>query len=169
MAELSTLAAQATTYGVGLLLDDGDIVFEAGSPETVAGLPNLMQALQLRILTPWGTDPINAAYGLDVRDAFTLGLSRDAMKALLRLNLIRTVAGDPRVAALRAVMFDDDPAYLAAHPGATVPEGSDARRRALVEIDLDPVPVRQGQGATPSVAALTGDGTALSLLTDLSW
>ena len=168
MAQLSSQAAEAATYGVGLVLDDGDIVLSGGRPETVSGLPNLMQALELRILTPWGSDPINAGYGLDLRDVFTIGLSRDAMKALIRLNLIRTVAADPRVAGLRGVLFDDDPAYLAAHPGATAPVGSDARRRALVEIDLDPVAVGQ-PGATPSVAALTGSGAALSLLTDLSW
>lgn len=169
MAELSRQAAEAAAYRVGLLLDDGDIVFEGGTPETVSGLPNLVQALQLRILTPWGTDPINSAYGLDLRDAFTIGLGRDAMKALVRLNLIRTVSADPRVAELRAVLFDDDPAYLIAHPGATVPTNSDQRRHALAEIDFDPVPVQRAPGAAASVTALTGSSAALSLLTDLSW
>lgn len=169
MAELSKQAAEEATYGIGLLLDDGDIVFEAGTPGTVSGLPNLVQALQLRILTPWGTDPINSAYGLDLRDAFTIGLGRDAMKALVRLNLIRTVSADPRVAELRAVLFDDDPAYFAAHPGATAPANSDQRRHAMVEVDFDPVPVQQTPGATASVTALTGSSPALSLLTDLSW
>ncbi|GAB3918282.1 hypothetical protein GCM10011575_34810 [Microlunatus endophyticus] len=169
MAELSRADAEATAYGVGLLLDDGDVVLEGGTLQTVEGLANLAQVLQLRMLTPWGTDPINAAYGLDLRDALTIGLGRDAMKALVRLNLIRTVAADPRVSEVRSVLFDDDPDYIAAHPDAAVAPGdSERRRRALVEITFDPVPLPQDGTAGMSAAALTG-GTGVSLLTDLSW
>jgi hypothetical protein len=169
MAELSRIDAEAAAYGVGLLLDDGDVVLEGGRLQTVEGLANLAQALQLRILTPWGTDPINASYGLDLRDALTIGLGRDAMKAMVRLNLIRTVAADPRVSEVRSVLFDDDPDYIATHPdAAVVPGDTDRRRRALTEITFDPVPLPQDGTAGMSVAALTG-GTGVSLLTDLSW
>jgi phage baseplate assembly protein W len=168
MAELSRQAAEAAAYGVGLLLDDGDVVIDGGQPAIVSGLANLAQALQLRVLTPRGTDPLNGNYGLDLSDALTVGLSRDAMKALVRLNLVRTVAADPRVSEVRSVLFDDDPDYVAAHPDAAPLSGDRARRRSLVEITFDPVPLPSGAAASTSVAALTG-GSAISLLTDLSW
>jgi hypothetical protein len=169
MVELSRQAAEASAYGVGLLVDDGDVVLEGGPPVTVEGLANLVQALQLRVLTPWATDPVNAAYGLDLRDALTVGLGRDAMKALVRLNLIRTITGDPRVSEVRSVLFDDDADYLATHPdAAAAPGDTERRRRALVEISFDPVPLPRGTDAGSSVAALAG-GSAVSLLTDLSW
>lgn len=167
MAELSRSAGEAAAYGVGVLLDDGDIVLDDGRLVTVTGLANLGQALRLRVLTPWGTDPLNSRYGLDLRDTLTIGLGRDAMKVLVRLNLVRAVAADPRVSDVRSVLFDDDPDYIAAHPEAALVEGdADRRRRALAEITFEPVPV-PGDRAASSAAALTG--SAVTLLTDLSW
>ncbi|CCK24483.1 hypothetical protein BN159_0104 [Streptomyces davaonensis JCM 4913] len=104
-------------YGSGFRLQDGDLVLTAdppdGEPQLVHGLANLEQALTLRLLTPFGTDPVNAGYGLDVRGAFTGGNNRRTVKELIRLEVVRTLGSDPRVREVTEVLFDDDPQFLA--------------------------------------------------------
>jgi hypothetical protein len=62
------------SFGRSLLLADGDLVFDGTAFAEISGLDNLTQALTLRILTPYGSDPVNTVYGLDVSQAFTQGL-----------------------------------------------------------------------------------------------
>jgi hypothetical protein len=105
-------------FGRSLLLVNGDLVFDGTGFAEISGLDNLRQALTLRILTPYGSDPVNTAYGLDVTQAFTQGLGRQMVKQLIQMNLIRTLASDPRVDEVRDVVFDDDPNF----PGGPAPE-----------------------------------------------
>jgi hypothetical protein len=104
-------------FGSSFLLEDGDLVLSIGDlkgePQLVHGLANLKQALTLRLLTPYGTDPVNATYGLDARRAFTGGHSRRMVKELIRLEVVRTLASDPRVREVSDVLFDDDPQFVA--------------------------------------------------------
>lgn len=163
-----------SAYGRSLFLDEGDLILEAGRLREVEGVENLIQGLVLRLRTPWAGDRLNATYGLDVTDAFTAGLPRALAKEVLRLNLIRTVSGDPRVADVDRVLFDDDDAYLAAHPEAASPHLD--RRSALVEVGVSPVvPARAGSlpvSAAALAAAAAGDGQALgvvTLLAEVKW
>jgi len=105
-----------TAFGYSLQLDNGDLIIENGQLLTVAGKPNLIQALTLRVLTPYGSDQFNTTYGLDVSQAFTQPNGLRMVKELLKLNLVRTLGADPRVDDIREVLFDDDPAYWANHP-----------------------------------------------------
>jgi phage baseplate assembly protein W len=104
-------------YGCGFRLQDGDLVLTADAlsaePQLVHGLANLEQALTLRLLTPFGTDPLNAGYGLDVRRAFTGANNRRTVKELIRLEVVRTLGSDPRVREVTEVLFDDDPQFVA--------------------------------------------------------
>jgi hypothetical protein len=104
-------------FGSSFLLEDGDLVLSTGDltgePQLVQGLANLKQALTLRLLTPYGTDQVNATYGLDARGAFTGGHSRRMVKELIRLEVVRTLASDPRVGEVTDVLFDDDPQFVA--------------------------------------------------------
>lgn len=127
-------------FGRGLLLDDGDLVFEDGRLLTAEGIANLTQALGLRILTPLGSDRFDTGYGLDVRQAFTEPNGVRMVKELLRLNLVATLAGDPRVNEVTRVVFDDDPGGPATDP-ATRQQVLDAHQRRLwtVEVDVDTV------------------------------
>jgi hypothetical protein len=60
------------------------------------------------------------------------------VKELLRLELVRTIGADPRVSDVRSVLFDDDPAFLAAHPGgAADAEARRLRRTWAVEVDVE--------------------------------
>lgn len=144
-------------YKSGLLLQDGDLVLSGSQLVEVSGVANLQQGLTLRVLTPLGTDPLNVGYGLDVSEAFTGSLTRQLAKEVLRLNLIRTVGSDPRVAEVVSVLFDDDPDYLAAHPEAAS-STSRQRRVALVEIIVQPVAPASALGTpgAPGLGILAG-------------
>lgn len=103
-------------FGYSLALVDGDVVFDNDTLRPVQGKRNLLQALELRVLTPFGSDIFNTSYGLDVQQAFTQPGSVRMVKELIKLSLVRTLATDPRVHDIREVLFEDDPRYLARHP-----------------------------------------------------
>ncbi|QIS19634.1 hypothetical protein [Nocardia terpenica] len=89
--------------GTGIRLDSGDLVWELGDLALASGLPNLAQALELRVLTPLGSDRYDTRYGLDYRSVFTTAASAQQMRDLVRLNIVRTVGGDTRVQDIRDV------------------------------------------------------------------
>ena len=125
-----------TTFGYSLELDDGDLVIENDQLLTIAGKPNLIQALTLRVLTPYGSDLFNTTYGLDVSQAFTQPQGLRMVKELIKLNLVRTLGSDPRVDDIRDVLFDDDPAYLAAHPETDPRTLLDQHHRRLWQVEV---------------------------------
>jgi hypothetical protein len=166
MSSYSLEAREQATYGRGLLLEDGDLVLDAGRLAEIAGVANLRQGLELRLATPWASDLLDVRYGLDVRDSFTAGLPRPMVKDVLRLSIIRSLAGDPRVAAVDRVLFDDDPEYLAAHPGTEAATGD--VRTALVEITVSPVPP-PADVADPTSDPTTGAAATVQVLADVRW
>ncbi|MFI6166356.1 hypothetical protein ACIBCN_06165 [Nocardia sp. NPDC051052] len=97
----------------GIRLDHGDIVLDHGRIAQLEGIPNLAQALQIRLLTPLGDDRYDIRYGLDYRSVFTTPTTAHEMRDLLRLNLVRTLTTDPRVAEIRDIEVVD--AELDAH------------------------------------------------------
>jgi hypothetical protein len=137
--------AGESTFGHSLALVDGDIVFDDDAAaglrrlRVVADRPNLLQALQLRVLTPFGSDPFNVTYGLDVRQAFTRPGSVRLVKELIKLNLVRTLGTDRRVRDVREILFSDDPGYAARHleTGAATLRDERHRRFWQVEVILD--------------------------------
>jgi hypothetical protein len=106
-------------FGLSLQLDDGDLVLSDGpqiSLKTISGVPNALQALVVRVLTPFGSDIFNVTYGLDVRQALVEPHDIRTAKQLLKLSLVQTLATDPRVLDVRDILFKDDPAYKDRHP-----------------------------------------------------
>ncbi|WP_199512719.1 hypothetical protein [Nucisporomicrobium flavum] len=124
-------------FGASFLLSDGDLVFTAAGVELVQGLPTLTQALTLRLLTPYGTDRVNATYGLDAREAFSGNHDRTMLKELIRLEVLRTLSGDPRVREVTGVLFDDDPDFPAGAgaAGAAPPDHHARLWRVLVTVE----------------------------------
>ncbi|MCP2341336.1 hypothetical protein [Actinomadura rupiterrae] len=134
------MSAATAAFGRSLLLDDGDLVFAGGGLREVEGLPNLVQALTARVLTPFGSDPFNTGYGLDIAAAFTLPNTVSGVKQLVQLNLVRTLGADPRVRDIRRVVFDDDPDLTAADPAQAAAAGLARTRRTLTaRVDVDTV------------------------------
>jgi hypothetical protein len=106
-------------YGMSLAFDDGDLVLDGTgglAPVVIAGVPNALQAMGLRLLTPFGTDPFNVTYGLDVRAIFVEPNDVRAVKQLIKLSLVQTLATDPRVKDVREILFKDDAEYRERHP-----------------------------------------------------
>ncbi|HYY81162.1 MAG TPA: hypothetical protein VFD04_18570 [Actinomycetes bacterium] len=97
----------AADLGHSLALVDGDLVLEGGNLAEVSGLPNLVQALALRVLTPLGSDQFNTGYGFDAENVFTQPASARTVRDLLTLNLVRTLGTDDRVREVRDVVFLD--------------------------------------------------------------
>ncbi|MFD7297821.1 hypothetical protein ACFV9W_31435 [Streptomyces sp. NPDC059897] len=128
----------ATGYGYGssLLLEDGDLVLSGGTLAQVHEMANLRQALSLRLLTPYGTDRVHSTYGLDVRGAFTEGHGRRTVREVVRLEVVRTLATDPRVREVMSVLFNDDPEFVAqVRAAGGRPAGRhDRSRRLVVEV-----------------------------------
>ncbi|MFF9909545.1 hypothetical protein [Streptomyces sp. NPDC013457] len=100
----------AEPLGHSLLLDNGDLVLHSGELVKVRGLANLVQALTLSLLTPYGSDRFDARYGLSVTEAFGRPGGPRVVQELLRLEIVRTLAADPRVNEVTEVTFTGDPA-----------------------------------------------------------
>jgi hypothetical protein len=133
-----TSPTPAGLFGRSLLLDDGDLVFEGGALVEIDGKPNLVQALTLRVLTPFGSDRFNVGYGLDLTQAFLEPTGVRMVKEIIKLSLVSTLGTDPRVREVRQVTFDDDPERLAAHPelGPSV-RAAHHRRVWTVNVDIE--------------------------------
>ncbi len=140
-----------TAFGYSLQLDNGDLVIEHNQLRTVAGKPNLIQALTLRVLTPYGSDQFNTTYGLDVSQAFTQPNGLSMVRELIKLNLVRTLGTDPRVDDITTIVFDDDPAYLAAHPEIDPQMLIDQHHRRLWQVEVT-LTTAQSQPVTLPVA-----------------
>ena len=95
--------------GHGLALVDGDLVLDGGTLAEVRDLPNLVQALTLRVLTPFGSDVFNTGYGFDAATVFTRPADARTVADLIRLNLVRTLATDARVREIRDVTVTPAP------------------------------------------------------------
>src|SRR5438093_953339 len=125
-----------TIFGHSLKMVDGDLVVQDGGLQEIAGQDNLLQALVLRILTPFGSDIFNTSYGLDIRAAFTEPNPVHIVKELIKLNLVRTLGMDPRVHDVRDIIFEDDPAYSARHPEVSPERVRDDRHRRSWKVDV---------------------------------
>ena len=102
-------------------------------------MANLTQALQLRVLTPYGTDPFNAVYGLDIRQAFVEASGPRMVKELIKLNLVRTLSSDLRVRDIRDISFVGDADYLEQHPALSqyaLQTLSDERHRRFWRVEV---------------------------------
>jgi len=109
--------------GTGLKLVDGDLVLVADDSQpaqrgfdTISGRPNFAQALQVIIGTPFGSDPVNVNYGLDVAAIFTTAGTVASIEDVISLNIVKSLAGDDRVQQVDNVLFDDSPGFAELAP-----------------------------------------------------
>jgi hypothetical protein len=128
--------SDSSLFGHTLLVANGDLVMTGGAMLQVVGRDNLIQALQLRVQTPFSSDVFNAGYGLDVREIFTQANSPGMVRELIKLNLVRTLGTDGRVQDIQDIIFEDDPQYLIRHPEVTSAKTVDDRHRRLWNVDV---------------------------------
>ncbi|MFI9328830.1 hypothetical protein ACIGZJ_14930 [Kitasatospora sp. NPDC052868] len=109
----------APSLGRSLAVDAGDLVVDTrtGGPALVEGLDALAQALVLTIETQLGSDRINTGFGFDRLAVGRYALGVHARKEYIRMQLVRCLGADRRVADVREVFFEDDPRYFELRPG----------------------------------------------------
>jgi phage baseplate assembly protein W len=107
-------------FGYSLKLVNGDILLTGNGLQLVHGKENLLQALNLRVQTPAGSDVLNTTYGLAVTQVFTQPGTLSLIKEQIKLSLVQTLATDPRVHSVRDIIFSDDPRYIAQSPQVAV-------------------------------------------------
>ncbi len=109
-----TPAEERRAFGSGLRLQDGDLVLERGEDgmrlAEVEGREALLQALQLRVLTPYASDRFNVLYGVDYAQIFGSGEGPPMMRELVKLNLVRALATDARVIEVQEIAFAEEDA-----------------------------------------------------------
>ena len=131
---------EARQFGRSLLVEDGDIAFEqvggTSRLREVAGRPNLQQALVLRVLTPLGSDRFNTLYGLDYAQIFGSAGGLTTARELIKLNLVRTLGTDARIADVREIVFQDDDEFALAHPEVSEAELRAERVRRVWEVEV---------------------------------
>lgn len=112
-------------FGHSLALAEGDIVLTGNSLQQVQGKANLLQALNLRVQTPMGSDILNTTYGLALKDALAQPGTASQVQEYIKLCLVQTLSTDLRVHGISDIIFSDDPRYPAENP----PMDLDALRR----------------------------------------
>ena len=116
--------------GTSLALVDGDLALVDGDLALVSGRDNFGQALQAIVGTPFTSDPVNIGYGLDVGAIFSVSASVSAVKDVIRLNLVKSLAVDDRVQQIEQILFDDEAGFAALAEFAGVDPGALARAAA---------------------------------------
>lgn len=119
-------------FGRSVALVDGDLLVVDGALQLVAGNDNFAQALRVLIGTPFGSDPVNVGYGLDVAAIFQVAGSVRSIKETIRLNLVKSLALDDRVRSIDDVVFDDEPGFAALEPGLGGADPGTTARRSRV-------------------------------------
>jgi phage baseplate assembly protein W len=105
-----------SVFGRSLQLAGGDLRIVAGDFAMVSGRDNFLQALQVMIETPFGTDIFNINYGFDLLASVNQPQSVRLIKELIRLHVVKSLSLDDRVREIREVVFDDEPRFFEIDP-----------------------------------------------------
>ena len=101
-----------TVFGKSLQLTTGDLVLDQGDLEVISGRDNFLQAMQVMIETPFGSDIFNVNYGFDLLSILQSPQPVSQIKDLIRLNIIKSVSQDTRVREIKEVVFDDESRFF---------------------------------------------------------
>lgn len=107
---------QPSRFARSLKLVNGDLYFLTGDLAIVEDRDNFLQAMQIMIETPFGTDIFNVNYGFDLLNSISQPKSVRLIKELIRLNIVKSLSIDDRVREIKEVVFDDDPRYFELNP-----------------------------------------------------
>lgn len=105
-----------SAFGTSLQLCNGDFLFEQGDLALISGRDNFLQALQVMIETPFGTDLFNVNYGFDILNILQTPQPVSSIKDLIRLNIVKSVSQDIRVREIKEVVFDDEARFFEIFP-----------------------------------------------------
>lgn len=94
----------------------------------ISGQDNFLQAMQVMIETPFGTDIFNVNYGFDLMNSISQPQSVRLTKELIRLNIVKSVSLDNRVREIKEIVFDDEPRFFALNPQENADASHQARK-----------------------------------------
>jgi hypothetical protein len=165
------MAASATgVCSANLALVDGDLALAAGTADaqgdefrdlapicgrdaTDLAQKTLAQALQVIVGTPFGSDPVNVNYGLDIAAIFAVANNVRAIKDVIRLNLFKSLSADDRVREINDIVFDDEPGFAQLAPELA---GGDAAAQAQHTRQWHAIVALTMVGGSQQQVALTG-------------
>lgn len=119
---------QPSAFGKSMKLTDGDLLFDQGDLALITGRDNFLQAMQVMIETPFGTDIFNVNYGFDILNILQSPQPVNLIKELIRLNIVKSVSQDNRVREIKEVVFDDDPHFFELLPDQNADEHRRTRK-----------------------------------------
>lgn len=125
----TTPSEKPSVLGRSLKLVNGDFAFSGNDFALIAGRDNFIQALQVMIETPIGSDVFNVSYGFDLLNSISAPKSIAQIKDLIRLNIIKSLSTDNRVKEIKEVVFSDDPRFFEIRPDLNEQEESSLRKR----------------------------------------
>jgi len=125
---MATEPPKQTTFGRGLQLVNGDLAFENGDFARIEGRDNLLLAMQVMIETPFGSDVFNVNYGFDLFSIMSIPQTVGATKAVIRLNIVKSLTQDDRVREIKEVVFDDEPRFFELSPNENEGEHRTTRK-----------------------------------------
>jgi len=100
-----------SVLGRSLQLVNGDLAFVKNDLAPIADRDNFIQALQVMIETPMGSDVFNVNYGFDLLNSISAPQSVAFIKDLIRLNIVKSLSLDNRVREIKEIVFNDDPRF----------------------------------------------------------
>lgn len=118
-----------SVLGRSLRLIDGDLAFIDNDIALIADRDNFIQALQVMIETPMGSDVFNVSYGFDLLNSISAPQSVSLIKDLIRLNIVKSLSIDNRVREIKEVVFSDDPRFFEIRPDLNEEEEKRLRKR----------------------------------------
>ena len=119
----------APSLGRSLALDDGDLVVDPRTRDLamVVGSQALLQALESGVATQLGSDRVNIRFGFDRLSIGAYAHGLPTRKEYIKMELVRCLSSDRRVADVREVFFEDDPRSFELRPSL-----DEAARRRIV-------------------------------------
>lgn len=118
-----------SVLGRSLRLVNGDLAFSDNDFAPVADRDNFLQALQVMIETPMGSDVFNIGYGFDLLNSISAPRSISLIKDLIRLNIVKSLSLDNRVREIKEIAFSDEPRFFEISPEFDPEETRRVRKR----------------------------------------
>lgn len=117
-----------SALGRSLRLVEGDLSFTDNDLSTIAGRDNFLQAMQVMIETPMGSDIFNVSYGFDLINSIGTPQSISLIKEMIRLNIVKSLSIDDRVREIKEILFNDEPRFFEVNPEYDPEESRQARK-----------------------------------------
>jgi hypothetical protein len=131
--------SQPSIFGRSLQLVNGDLHFVEDDLAIISDRNNFMQAIQVMIETPFGTDIFNVNYGFDLLNSISQPRTFRLIQELIRLNIVKGLSIDNRIREITEIVFDDDPRFFELNPQEDLAESrrihkAERRWQAMVVI-----------------------------------